>query len=286
MITKKEPKRSRQSGRISKQIKMTRDEEFAPKNINPASRFLEWKSDHGCFQYQDVQKAKKFIEEGVDTKEAYAQETYQVELPLKFLLIRQPLATIKGYSDTHKSGIYSNEVRHIGTDVVKVKTFKRDFIAEGVYKQIKPIVKQHGGYYCNSLYCMAENGEIFNISLKGSSVSEWSEFYNKSKSRAKDEWIIVEGAEERTKGKVKFTVPVFKYESVISQNDAEMANEAFRTLYDYHQEYFNTQEVEKELQSAVDTYEMNQNRPPVPPNEVDAELAMHEAIAEEDDLPF
>ena len=70
---------------------------------------------------------------------------------------------------------------------------------------------------------MLEDGTLANLQFKGAYVKEWSEFFNRSKKRLADEWVIVESAKDGKKGAVKFTTPEFKFERSISDSEAEQA---------------------------------------------------------------
>ena len=237
---------------------MSRKDEFQNTNPNPAQRFLEWKSEKKCFQYWDKQ----------------SESNIEVKLPFKFLVLKE-MHTVKGWSDSSESAIFSNEVKFIGTEPLNVRSFKGGEIAKGLYKDIKSRVKDFGGHYVKSIYVMTENNEIWNLQLKGSAVQEWGEFTKKSRARLTDEWVICHDADERKKGSIKYTVPVFKYETSLSADEGKKADEVYATLQMYMDAYLAAGGKKEEIESGQ-TVEM----PPVPP------LEDHEEVVEEDDLPF
>lgn len=238
---------------------MSRRDEFKKENPNPAVRFLEWKSEKKCFDFYDRDSEKR-----VDVK-----------LPFRFLVLKE-MHTVKGWHDASESAIYSNEVKFIGSDEVNVRSFKGGNIAKGLYKDVRNKIQDAGGYYVKSIYLMTESNEIWNIQLKGSAVSEWSEFTKKSRSRLFDEWVIVESADERKKGAVNYTVPVFKYNTSLSSDEGVKADEVYNTLDLYMKSYLDSKEIE-EKEPFSD----------VPKNEVPVSAYENEAvIEEEDDLPF
>jgi len=239
---------------------MSRREEFQNQNPNPAQKWLEWKSEKKCFEYYDKEASKKV----------------EVKLPFKFLTLKE-MHVVKGWEDNSQSGITSNEVSYIGTQPLKVRSFKGGEIAEGLYRDIKLRVKDHGGYYVKSIYVMTEEGEIWNVQLKGSAVQEWGEFTKKSKSRLPDEWVVVEGADERKKGATKYHVPVFKYATSLSKDEDSKAEKVYATLKMYMDNYQAIKEPETVLESAVSSYD--QQQPPI-------ESYSQEHPDPVDDLPF
>ena len=171
------------------------------KQTNPAVKFLEWKSEEGKLSYYDKEK----------------QENVFVDLPFSFVILEH-YHTVKGWHDESESGIYANEVFAIGTEELKVKAFKGGLIKEGLYKEIKDKVKAEGAHYCRSIYAVTNDLELVNISLKGSGVKSYSTFVNdvlKGDHNFDKQWIKITGAEEKKKGKVKYSVPVFEISSKI-----------------------------------------------------------------------
>jgi len=193
-----------------------RKKAFKSESSNPATLFLEWKSEQQCFAYYDKNQGKEV----------------EIPLPFKFLTL-QEMHTVKGWQDSSSSGIYSNEVKSIGKDVISVKSFKGGQIAEGIYKEIKDTIVQAGGHYAKSIYAMNEEGQIINISLKGSGVQQWGEFTQKSRLRLPEEWVEVSSAIQLKKGRVNYSVPEFKYKSSLTGGESEMADEAFDVLEEY-----------------------------------------------------
>lgn len=193
---------------------------FAQPQSNPATKFLEWKSNEKCFVYYDKE----------------AQKNVEVPLPFKFLVLDE-LHTIKGWNDATSSSIYSNEVKFISKEVMTVKPFKGNEIAKGLYKDIKDKVVAAGGHYTKSIYIMLEDGSLANLQLKGSAVQKWGEFTQKTRTRLVDEWVVVAKAEDGKKGAVKFSTPAFTFESSISDAEADLADEAYNILEAYLKTY-------------------------------------------------
>ncbi len=193
---------------------------FQTPQSNPATKFIDWKSNDKCFSYYD--KAKS--------------ENVQIHLPFKFLVLDE-LHTIKGWNDVTSSGIFSNEVKFISKEPLTVKPFKGNEIAKGLYKDIKEKVQSAGGHYVKSVYIMLDDGTLANLQLKGSAVQKWGDFTQKTRNRLPDEWVIVSKAVEGKKGAVKFTMPDFAFDKSLSESEAQMADEVFNTLETYLKAY-------------------------------------------------
>ena len=203
-----------------------RKQAFNQPQSNPATKFLDWKSNDKCFEYYDKEK----------------QEKIQVALPFKFLVLEE-LHAVKGWNDATSSGIYSNEVKFISKEVMTVKPFKGNEIAKGYYKDIKEKVVSAGGHYVKSIYIMLEDGSLANLQLKGSAVQQWGEFTQKTRSRLADEWVIVKDTKDGKKGAVKFSMPNFAFDKSLSESEATQADECFDILEAYLKTYLVKQDV-------------------------------------------
>jgi hypothetical protein len=199
---------------------------FATPQSNPATKFIDWKSNDKCFSFYN--------------KETSLNE--QIPLPFKFLVLDE-LHTIKGWNDATSNGIFSNEVKYISKEVMTVKPFKGNEIAKGLYKDIKEKIIAAGGHYVKSIYIMLEDGTLANLQLKGSSVQAWGEFTQKTRSRLTDEWIEVKNAKDGKKGAVKFSIPEFTFLRSINDEEANQADEVFNTLEAYLKTYLAKAEV-------------------------------------------
>jgi len=197
-----------------------RKKAFEMPTSNPATRFLQWKSNEKSFEYYCKEK----------------QEKIKVELPLKFLVLDE-MHTISGWNDATSSGIYSNEVKFISKEIMTVKPYKGNEIAKGLYKDIKEKVKSAGGHYVKSIYIMLEDGTLANLQLKGSSVQAWGEFTQKTRSRLADEWVEVKTAKDGKKGAVKFSIPEFTFLRSVTEEEGQQADEVFDTLEAYLKTY-------------------------------------------------
>ena len=197
-----------------------RRQAFQQPTSNPATKFIDWKSNDKCFSYYDKETS----------------QNVQIPLPFKFLVLEE-LHAIKGWNDATSSGIYSNEVKFISKEVMTVKPFKGNEIAKGLYKDIKEKVVSAGGHYVKSIYIMLEDGTLANLQLKGSAVQEWGAFTQKTRNRLPDEWIEVKTTKDGKKGAVKFSMPEFTFLRSLSESEAEQADEVFNELEAYLKTY-------------------------------------------------
>jgi len=205
-----------------------RRQAFAQPQTNPAKQFIDWKSNEKGFNYYDKE----------------SKTNVAINLPFKFLVLDE-LHTVKGWNDSLKGQIGSNEVKFISNDVLKVKTFHKDAngkniktdMIEGVYSEVKEKIKSSGAHYVKSVYIMLEDGSIANLQLKGASCQSYGDFTAKTRSRLTDEWVEVANFVEGKKGAVKYTVPEFKFKNSISDAKADLADEAFNTLEAYLKTY-------------------------------------------------
>ena len=209
---------------------MSRLERPQSQNPNPATMFLEWKSNEECFEYYDKE----------------AQEKVKVELPLKFAFLEH-YHTVKGWHDGTQAGIYANEVFGIGYEELTVKTFKGLEIAKGLYKDNKSRINGAGANYYRSIYGVLEDGRIINISLKGACIGGikkeksadgkehegYSDFYKRVSSIVEKKWIMVDGLVKGKSGSVKYSIPVFSLDGDITPKEDTMIVQAASTLQEF-----------------------------------------------------
>lgn len=228
---------------------MARLERPTQKSSNPATKFLQWKSEEKCFSYYSKEQEKNI----------------KVELPLKFLFLEH-YHTVKGWHDATQKGIVSNEVYAISSEPLTVKTFGGLELSNGLYKDIKDKTKLSGGVYYRSVYVMLEDGSIANLQLKGAviggltkessltkaEVFGYSEFYKKNNHLLDNQWIEIKSVADAKKGATKFSIPIFEVGAVISSSDNEKANSAAKELQEYMDNY--TSKKEPVLESASEKY--------------------------------
>jgi len=197
-----------------------RRQAFAQPQSNPATKFIDWKSNDKQFSYYDKE----------------LKENVAIPLPFTFLTLDE-LSTVKGWNDATQSAIYSNEVKYTSKEIMTVKPFKGNEIAKGLYSEIKEKVKAAGGHYVKSIYIMLQDGTLANLQLKGSAVAQWGEFCKTGRNRLPDEWVTVEKAIDGKKGAVKFTTPEFKFQKSLSESEMVQADECFDVLETYLKAY-------------------------------------------------
>jgi hypothetical protein len=227
-----------------------RRQAFAQPQSNPATKFLEWKSNDQCFQYFDKAIAESMKE--ADKEEIALKANVKIKLPFKFLVLDE-LHTVKGWNEALKGSIISNEVKYISKEVLRVKTYHKDFsgkktttnLVDGLYSDIKEKVKVSGAHYVKSIYIMLEDGSLANLQLKGSAVQKWGEFTNKTRNRLADEWVVVAKALEGKKGAVKFFTPEFGFEKSLTKNEGLLADNCFNILEAYLNAYLKPVAVEE-----------------------------------------
>jgi len=196
-------------------------------NQNPASKFLEWKSNEKCFAYYDKQK----------------KENVLIDLPIKIQFLEE-FHTVKGWNDKNQTGIYSNEVKFISTEPLTVKMFNGMEVATGLYNDIRLKIIDAGGKYHKSVYCLL-NGELVNLQMKGAVVASYGLFANGDKLKKingnsntfESNFIEINSFEELKKGATKYTVPVFQKGSVYSKEDLQKCIDAYKIVSDYYNKY-------------------------------------------------
>lgn len=211
-----------------------RRQAFAQPQSNPATKFIDWKSNDKCFSYYDKEIAESM--KGSTKDEIKEKATVKIQLPFKFLTLDE-LHTVKGWSDSCQSAIFSNEVKFISKEIMTVKPFKGNEIAKGLYSDIKEKIKAAGAHYVKSIYIMLEDGSLAKLQLKGASCQAWGDFTQKNRSRLPEEWVTVGKAIEGKKGSVKYSTPEFKFEKSLSEDESVMADDTFRILETYLKSY-------------------------------------------------
>jgi len=191
---------------------------------NPATKFLEWKSNDKCFAYYDKEK----------------KEQVKVELPLKVQFLEH-FHTVKGWNDASASGIYANEVKFISKEPLKVKAFKGGDIAEGIYSEIRGKLRDAGGKYYRSVYVVLD-GEIVNLQLKGAGVSAYSDFMQNHENQLESAWTEILTVSDHKKGATKYSTPDFTVGKLFTTKELEVANNKYTDIANYFNKY--TKEVD------------------------------------------
>ncbi len=195
---------------------------------NPAKMFIDWDSENGCFKTYDKNK----------------KVNVSIKLPVRFYVLDE-LSTVKGFSDKYQGGIWSNEVKNIGNQLLSVKTKGKDgkmtTIAEGKYSEIKEKIVANGGKYTRSLYVamLNENDEyeIVNFQLKGAAFSGWLDFVNNNRHSLMTAEIVCDDFKKEKKAATKYTVPIFRAEDASAEGNEAAINLDIE-LQDYLKKYF------------------------------------------------
>ena len=256
-----------------------RRDEFKSSNPNPATRFLEWDSNQGCFKFYSKDKGENVV----------------VKSPFRFVVLKQ-MHTVKGWHGKSESGIFSNEIENMA-EMLHVKSFKGGPIVSGMYKEIKD--RLSGGVYFKSIYVMLQDGSIANIAIKGAVVAAWGDFIKKQMSRLPDEWVVVKGSKEEKNGSVKYTIPVFEFDRTLDDGFAEKADSAYNALSDYFKGYLSKaaeEEAFEEAAAVVPEVDKSAHLTPPKMESFNADVNKFEKAAlapapfnfdePEDDLPF
>ena len=212
--------------------------ELAP---NPAVKFFEWNGDAGHFFYFD----KTIGEKGAKV---------DVKLPFTFLFL-DGLVTVKGFSDQHQKGFYSNEIRDLKTQKLNVRMGK-DTVELGLYEEIKDRLAKIGASYTQSVYIAFKEGDklvIGNVNFKGASLGPWIDFKNKVKGQINEKAVRIKSTLEGKKGKVVYQMPVFELCDVSEATNKE-AVELDKQLQAYLTEYLSkshSKSIEREEAQSV-----------------------------------
>lgn len=188
---------------------------------NPSTRWFEWNGENGNVRYYDKD----------------ARKNIDCPLPFTFLLLDK-LASVRGWHESSKSGIYSNEVKDTTKDVLVVKSFKGGVIAEGLYKDIKLAVNNVGGSYTANCYVAFKDGDGLSIGcvrFKGAALGAWMDFSKEHRGDLYSSAIKIEGFTEGKKGRITYRMPTFKAQPVSADT-----NEAAEALDEQLQEFLNS----------------------------------------------
>ena len=213
-----------------------------PTAKNPATRFLQWKGGaEKISETVDGKKSERYEGGKLTWYDKEAQTDVEVQLPFSFLVL-DTLHTITGYSESNRSGFWSNEVRNLKNETLVVKTKQGSgvrTVAKGTYDQIKDEIKSQGGKYTQSVY-IAYKGEggdlqIGHIKISGAALTAWIEFQKKFDVNKCAVFITDEPKLEK-KGSNYYFSPVFDGQNVSEATEEE------------------AQKLDEELQRYLDTY--------------------------------
>lgn len=201
-----------------------------PTPTNPARKFFTWKN--GKLAYYDKEK----------------QQNIEMPLPFEFLVLDQ-LATITGFCEPDNSSYWSNEVRSVAKEEFTVRT-SNGIKQAGFYKDLAD-VRAKGAKYAKSIYIAYRDADglvMGNIKASGAALTAWIELGNKC--IIDNGKILLTGAEEATKGKTTYYVPIFEWIHSDSDED-EIAVELDKELQAYLSQYLTTKKTSSEMDSFI-----------------------------------
>lgn len=195
---------------------------------SPVKKFIEFKGDEGVFQYWDKENKKNV----------------KLEAPIKFIVLDE-LNTIKGYSEKHKAGIFSNEVHNLKTQILNVRVFKANISVIGFYLDIKDKIGAMGGKFCKSIYAaliVGDDLELVNFQLTGAAFKSWVDKVIDVNNNA----VMFSSTTDAKKGKVEYKIPNFTAEPIAP----ELLQKAIK-MDEALQEFLKKKKL-NEIQSKVD----------------------------------
>jgi len=197
-----------------------------PTTKNPATRFIQWRGGAdggGRLTWYDKE----------------AGEENEISLPFSFIVLDE-LNTITGYSESARSGFWSNEVRNMMTDELVVRT-KAGIVARGLYGKISDQIKAKGAKYAKSVYIAFkdESGELVigNVKIAGAALTQWIEFQKKF-DVSQCAVFITDTPKKGKKGATTYFMPVFEGQNLndnTKQQAIKLDEELQRYLTNYLQ---------------------------------------------------
>jgi len=230
---------------------MSRETEFETL-VNPASHYVSWASNEKSFRFYDKTAKEKTIK----------------ELPTEFIIVKQASA-VKGWNDSANEGIFSNIITNVSTQVLRVRSGK-GLVAEGLYADIKEKVKSLGGHYEAKVFAVFGDSVVM-IEFKGAVLGEWATFLKTNSNKIGGHKIVINKFDDRKKGAVKYTVPVFEIGKPLTADEKKLANRA----YDLSKGYLEKAGELSQVASVVADEVPNHEAP-----------ALNNGQDENDDLPF
>jgi hypothetical protein len=232
----------------------TRGQEIVEK---PCSRYLTWKT---------IKETKVIDKQEVDVikggfftyYDSVKEERVTLDKMPPFAILDDTLVTFKGYNESLKQGVWSNEVRD--KEHVVVLRNKQGSLIEfplGDYKKVKDTVNGKAGKYVKSVYIAVNNEgtwEIWNLQLGGSQLTGGGDPKSKDPDDKELGWFnfmnnVVKGKKNRVfieldkfvmrkKGASKYTVPKFIIGDDISEEEGKILDGLDEQLQSYLDWYF------------------------------------------------
>ena len=223
-------------------------------------------------------------------------EDIKIPFPFRFIPL-EVLVTIKGYNESLKTGVYSNEVKWSGKEPLTVKTFKGGLSATGLYKDIKAEIDTMGGKFANSVYIGYKiDGKlvICNIQVHGAALSPFIEYGKEHKNLTQKGAMQVKTFALETKGDNTFAYPVFEELEITPETELE-AEMLGCNLKEYLDEYFKKNQNlggdaievgKKEVGKMQPNENVYRESPPLDINDAPEETNEEHIPDENPDVPF
>lgn len=135
-----------------------------PRATNPVARIIRFSGAKGEFSYWDPEKGEK-------------GEEVKVQLPLTIIPL-DDTHSVGGFNDEKQAGYYSNQVRNIKTEPLRVKIKGKEFIS-GLYDDFKG---RDGMKYQKNLYGLViapdinpDNVEVVKLEIMGAFLNAFIE---------------------------------------------------------------------------------------------------------------
>ena len=200
-------------------------------SVSPVERFFELRLSTGHVGFYD-RDAKKDVQVTQPLPGWEEEKKYAANPPFVFVVL-DVLSVIGGYSDSKKSGIWSNEIRSTRDEKFVVRT-RDGVMAEGLYENIKGDISDKGARFGNSVYiAFEESGEwkLGNLKLIGAGVSTFFDF-QKGKRLDREPGVMINGWIGKKKGRNEYYIPNFAQWEV-SPAELSVAESLDRLLQQY-----------------------------------------------------
>jgi len=209
---------------------MSRSNPSDDKPKNPSELWAEWKGSKGAFEYYDKDQKKPFL----------------LKCPFTFIVLDQ-LATIRGWNKAMKDGIYSNEVWDTRAEIMVVKYFGGQMIAEGFYTAIKEKILANKGHFVTNCYIAFKEGNDLKlgcIQFQGCSLGPWFEFVKNNRDAIYKKAVSVKPGKLKTSGNVQFYPPIFSITELSAESD-EKAKQVDKKLQEFLSAYLTRNKAEQ-----------------------------------------
>ena len=175
---------------------------------SPIKRYITFSGDEGVWEYWDGEK--------------------NVQMESLEFIVMDTRSSIGGWSETHKSRIYSNMVKSTVKSPFTVRAGKT-VINEGLYSDIKNDVIAAGGKFTTNILALAWiDGELtpVDVQLSAACLRDWSAFVVASGNifAVYKGTVSASRGEQQKKGAVKYYTPNFIL-GELAEADSAAANE-------------------------------------------------------------